>query len=349
MNDHYDIGIVIVTWNGKPHLERLLPSLLTQDTDKKYKIVIVDNASSDGTREYLSNYSEIDYITLPKNKGFAEPNNAGIRHLFSTYLSIEKIIFLNNDTVVPSTFLSTLYSGFEENPNIGSVQTKIVSFENSNIIDSVGILVDRSMSAINKGQGEIDAGQYDLSSEIFGTTGSAMMISRQALETIDLGGGNYFDPIYFAYQEDVDLAWRLRLSGYVSVYIPGEPVRHVHSATGKNYSAFKAYHIHRNTLFTIVKNMPFPLVWSTLFAFCGRYFGLILSVFRKNGPSYEVSKKTGIFGMMWIVLKSWVYLILCLPILIKKRRSIQKKQKISIFEIKNLFQRFTADSKKIIS
>ncbi len=367
MNHQYEIGIVIVTWNGLAHLERLFPSLFMQDTDKKYKIVVVNNGSTDGTKDYILDYPEIDYIELSKNEGFAEPNNIGIRHLFSKYPSIEKIVFLNNDTVVPKTFISTLLSGFDSslrcvrhsfseggrtergNPGlIATVQTKIVSFDNPKIIDSVGILVDESMSAINKGQGETDIGQYNEACEIFGTTASAMMISKEALQAVDLSNETYFDPLYFAYQEDVDLAWRLRLLGFTSQYISGEPVLHVHSATGQSYSAFKSFHIHRNTLFTIVKNMPFSLVFKVLGLFCMRYIHLVLSVFRKRGPSYEVSKKTGIFAMMWSVVVSWLSLLWYVSELIKKRSIIQKKRKISINDTKEIFHKFKANKQKII-
>jgi GT2 family glycosyltransferase len=348
MNDQYTIGIVIVTWNGKHHLEKLLPNLLQQEVDAIYKIVIVDNASSDGTREYLNGYGDIDTVFLSCNKGFAEPNNIGVHYLLEKYTSLEKIVFLNNDTMVSSNFLSVLLQGFDISEKIASVQTKIVPMYDYQIIDSVGILIDESMSAINKGQGEYDYGQYDRSGEIFGTTGSAMMISRKALEDIALGDGVYFDPLYFAYQEDVDLAWRLRLRGYISWYNYGGSVYHVHSATGKNYSAFKSFHIHRNTLFVMFKNMPLSLLAGTVTAFLGRYVNLVRSIVRKSGPSYEVSKKIGMFAMIRIVVVSWLSLVWYLPQLLRKRRLIQKKRRISPGEVGRLFKKFNADSKKMI-
>jgi len=348
MNTEYDIGIVIVTWNGKHHLERLVPSLLAQDTDKKYKIVIVDNASIDGTKEFLENYKEIDYIQLFQNQGFAEPNNIGIRHLFKNYVSIEKVIFLNNDTIVPKTFISTLLSGFAENSKIGSVQTKIVSMDSPHIIDSVGITIDRSMSAINRGQGEIDHGQYEKREEIFGTTGSAMMVSRGALETVDLGNGNYFDSLYFAYQEDVDMAVRMRLCGFVSFYIPGEPVLHVHSAAGKAYSSFKSFHIQRNTIFTIIKIFSFFQIFYSLFLFCKRYLSHVESVKKGTGPASELSKKISLCGMVFIVFRVWASMFWYLPRILVHRYFVRRKCVITDSKITSWFARFPADTHKML-
>lgn len=348
MSINISIGIVIVTQNGKHHLERLLPSLVVQDISLAYKIVVVDNVSVDGTQDYVRTYKDVDLIELSQNQGFAGPNNKGIEFLFSRYPTIEKIVFLNNDTIVHSSFLATLVSGFAGDASIGSVQTKIVSLENPEIIDSVGILIDKSISAINKGQGEKDNGQYDTPCEIFGTTGSAMMVSRQALETINLGHHNYFDHLYFAYQEDVDMAWRLRLCGFTSKYIPGEPVHHVHSATGKSHSGFKSFHIQRNTLFTLCKVLPWSMVFRAFSLFIGRYFSHIKSVKRGQGAAFKLSKNISLYGMIWLVIRAWTSFLWNFPHLMIHRWKVQKKSRVSKSTIESWFSRFPANIQKMI-
>jgi len=319
-------GVIIVSYNGARHLEKLLPTILSQSINKLlYKVVVVDNGSSDNSLKILEGCSEVAVIPLDKNRGFAESNNIGIQYALENFKNIENLIFLNNDTSVSRNFVEVLEEGIKNHPDIASVQTKIVSMDKKTI-DSVGILIDNSFSAINKGQGENDFGQYQKSAEIFGTTASAMMITRKALETIDLGKGEYFDNLYFAYNEDVDMALRLRLAGFLSRYIPGGEVQHIHSATGGNQSAFKSFYIHRNTIFNIIKNAPNDILVYTLICFIKRYINLIKNTKKENTAAYKLSKNIGMFAILWLVCHAWMSVVFHFPQLLRKRRMIQNRR-----------------------
>ncbi len=348
METKVKIGVAIISLNGRHHLERLMPSLLQQ---KGYELVIAiaDNGSTDGTTTWLAEcHPGIHVIAYSRNRGFAAPNNDCIVHLLKNP-DIQYIACINNDTVLPDDCFERLIA-FAQNHQgrIGALQTKIVSFANPLIIDSVGITINPGLSAINKGQGETDFGQYEEAKEIFGATGSAAIYTRKALESLLRRHGECFDADYFAYQDDVDLAFRLRLLGFSAWYVPGNPVLHVHSATGKNYSPFKSYHIHRNTLYTIAKNLPGPVLFYGMIHFIKKYFSLILSVIKKQGPSHKLSLNAGFRPMMIIVLKAWLQFLLHLPILIKKRRRIQKTRKTSSRDVMKWFDAYRADEKKMI-
>ena len=349
MEKRTEIGVVIVSLNGKEHLKRLMPSLLSQ-SHHPLEIVIVDNGSDDGTVEWIANNhpTTVHILAFPYNLGFARPNNLGISYLLKDP-HIKYIACINNDTMLPDDFFSRLVS-FAKNHDgsIGALQTKIVSFDHPNIIDSAGITIDPGMSAINDGQEEPDKGQFEHPKEIFGATASAVLYTREALETVFKNHGEFFDADYFAYQDDVDLAFRLRLLGFSAWYVPGRPVLHVHSATGKSHSPFKSYHIHRNTLYTIVKDLPGILMWIGIFYFIKKYAFLIGSLKKKQGPSYELSQKISIPGMMTIVLKAWFIFFRHMPTLMAKRRRIQKTKKTSINNVKKWFVDYRADSGKII-
>lgn len=257
------------------------------------EIVVADNGSNDGTTAWLSScHPEIHVISYPQNRGFALPNNDCISYLLRNP-EIQYIACINNDTVLPDDFFERLISfGEKRDHRIGALQTKIVFLAHLSIIDSVGITINNGLSAINEGQGETDIGQYEQPREIFGATGSAALYTRNAMESLLKHHNECFDPDYFAYQDDVDLAFRLRLLGFSAWYVPGRPVLHVHSATGKGHSPFKSYHIHRNTLYTIVKNLPGMLAFYGLFHFIRKYLSLILSVKKKGGHPMNFLKKS---------------------------------------------------------
>jgi len=328
------LGVVIVTYNGRHHLQNLLPSLIKQSVgSNRYEIVIVDNGSSDGTISFLEKeYPEITNVSLLDNKGFAEPNNIGINKLFENFL-IKQVVLLNNDTVVSRNFLEVLISGFSAHPNASSIQTTIVS-NDAKYIDSTGISVDQSFSARNFGYGEYNENQYNQEKEIFGTTGSAMLISKNALETSSLSPGVYFDSKYFAYNEDVDLALRLRLYGFTSWYVPGGEVRHVHSATGVSQSSFKSFHIHRNTILNIIKNAPDGMLWRTLGSFVIRYRVLLRNSRQKGKPAQRLAKKIGLAAMVYLVLRAWCSVVLHLPYLLVVRKNIQSRIRVPMRSFK---------------
>ena len=139
-----------------------------------------------------------------------------------------------------------------ENPRIGICQSKIVSKNNPNIIDAIGISIDELGDAYQIGYNEVDNGQYDIPQDIFGACACSALYRVELLKQIGL-----FDPDFFAYYEDVDLSWRARIDGWESVYVPTSIVYHIHSASG---SKVKNYYLSRNKLFYLMKNAPFYLV-----------------------------------------------------------------------------------------
>ena len=348
MNPEENLTIIIVNWNGKHLLKNCLDSISKQ-TYKKFNVILVDNGSNDGSVEFIEkNFSEIKIIKLKENTGFAYANNLGIKEAFKNR-NIKYIITLNNDTKADKDYVKNLVQEVKKDKRIGSLQPKVVNFFEKDRIDSVGMLIYKDCSAMNKGQKEIDEGQYDKKEEIFGSSASAALYTRKALEDTRLKDGEFFDNDYFAYYEDVDLAWRLRLAGFKSFYIPSSKILHVHSATGKNYSPFKAFHIHRNQYYNIIKNLPNVLLAKALFFMPYKYSLLILSVFKNKGPSSNLSKNTNFKNnIFFIVLKSWKEVFLNLFNLLKKRHRIQKNKKVSNEEIKKWFEKYGANLEDMI-
>jgi GT2 family glycosyltransferase len=241
------VSIVIVNWNGKRYLARCLSSLLSQ-TYRDFEIIVVDNGSGDGSVELIrGQFPMVRLIQNSSNQGFAGPNNQGIEIARGRF-----IITLNNDTELPSHWLETLVSTAASYPEMGAFASLIVFDERRTMIDSAGLSVTLAGIGCQNRMGE-DARDLREPAEVFGACAAAALYRRELLEDVGL-----FDPSYFAYYEDVDLAWRARLRGWRTLLVPQATVYHVHSGTSGRGSAFKKKLIVRNMLWTRLKNYPFP-------------------------------------------------------------------------------------------
>jgi GT2 family glycosyltransferase len=247
MTDLPAVSIVIVNWNGREHLARCLPSLMAQ-TYRDFEIIIVDNGSSDGSVAFIrQHYPHVHLLQNSENLGFARPNNQAIRLARGRY-----ILTLNNDTELRPNWLQALVSAGHAHPEIGAFASLIVFDGRRHMIDSAGLSVSLAGIGCQNRLGE-DVQQVQQPEEVFGVCAAAALYRRELLEDVGL-----FDEDYFAYYEDVDLAWRARLRGWRAMLVPQAVVYHVHSATSGRASVFKERLITRNKVWTTLKNYPFP-------------------------------------------------------------------------------------------
>jgi GT2 family glycosyltransferase len=247
MNGLPTVSIVIVNWNGRRHLARCLPSLMAQ-TYRDFEIIIVDNGSGDGSAAFIrQHYPHVRLLQNSENLGFARPNNQAIGVAQGRY-----ILTLNNDTELPPNWLQALVSAAQTHPEMGAFASLIVFDDWRQMIDSAGLSVTLAGVGCQNRLGE-DVQQVQQPEEVFGVCAAAALYRRQLLEDVGL-----FDEDYFAYYEDVDLAWRARLRGWRAMLVPGAVVYHIHSGTSGRGSAFKEKLVTRNKIWTTLKNYPFP-------------------------------------------------------------------------------------------
>jgi len=346
------LAVVIVNWNGRQHLGICLAALQGQSY-APFRVIVVDNGSSDDSVEFVrALYPDVELIQLEGNRGFAAPCNMGISRALERP-EIEFIVTLNNDTDPEPTYLEELVACARRNPTAGAVQPKVVNYFEADRLDSTGIMIAADMSAVNRGLGETDRGQYGQEEEIFGAAASAALYPRAALEQVALpvagGPSEFFDGSYFAYHEDVDLAWRLRLSGFQAYYTPRAVVRHVHSATGKSRSPFKAFYVHRNHLFNLSKNLPLFFLLRALALLPLMYLWSLVSVLRGRGAASGLGQTTKGAGcnMAGILLRGWGQFFLHMPGLLAKRKQIQARRRVSHREISSWFKLYRATREKI--
>jgi GT2 family glycosyltransferase len=246
-------AVVIPSWNGRALLARCLQALSRQ-SERDFVTIVVDNGSSDGTADWLrENYPAVQLISNTENRGFARAVNQGIQASKGPYVAV-----LNNDTEPEPQWLRALLAASDAEPGIGMVASKMVFADRPHVINSAGICVDLAGIAWDRFGGRIDDPTEAAPVEIFGPCGGAALYSRAMLDEIGL-----FDESFFAYLEDVDLAWRGRVAGWHCLYAPAARVLHRHSATAGEGSPFKRYHLGRNKVWLLAKNYPFAeLAWA---------------------------------------------------------------------------------------
>ena len=253
------VSVILPNWNGRHHLARCLASLQTQ-TYHDFEVIVVDNGSTDGSAAWLKQkHPDVRVIKNSYNRGFAAANNQAIQTTNSPY-----IVTLNNDTEAEREWLARLVRAIESDASVGMVASQMLLGHAPELIDSAGIEVDWTGTAWQRRRGEA-ADEGGAPREVFGPCAGAALYRRVMLDEIGL-----FDEDFFAYYEDVDLAWRARNAGWRCLYAPRARVYHAHSATGGQDPALKRYLIGRNKVWTLLKNYPWPgllLCWPLIGAF----------------------------------------------------------------------------------
>ncbi len=308
------VSVIILNWNGKRFLDDCLTSLADQ-TFRDFETILVDNGSTDGSAEYVrERFPWVKLLVPDQNLGFAGGNNRGLAACLGEY-----IVTLNNDTRVENAFLEELVAAADLDPGIGMVAAKMHNFYAPGHLDSVGVRAATSGLGSNIGVGELDAGQYDTPAQVFGPCAGAALYRRVMLDEI-----GFFDPDFFAYYEDLDLAWRGRLAGWRCVTAPRAVVYHIHSATSGKMSPFTVYQVQRNKWYVMIKNWPVSLIMKNLPGILLYDLGgLILAAAR---------------GRFCAALRARFHVLRNLPVMLHKRREILALRRISLREIECLLE-----------
>ncbi len=268
------VEAMVLAYKSKGYIAPCLDSLLAQDWPG-LKITVLDNASGDGTADYVrEHYPSIEVLEAPRNLGFAAGHNV----LFERSTA-DHVALLNHDAVARRNWVSELVAAAEALPDGAVFGSKMLMRRCPTILNSTGIVMNESGFAADRHIGLPDRDPNPRPTPVFAVCGGAMLIRGSVLRR--LGG---FDPTFFMYVEDVDLCWRARLAGHQIYYVPTSTVVHdwhgdlaAAAGAGKTPSADDAaiaeregrrrFMVERNRLQAVIKNYDWPnlrRVWQGL-------------------------------------------------------------------------------------
>lgn len=297
------ISVNIVTWNSETFIKPCLESVLSQ-TYKNCRILVIDNASTDQTNEIVKGYrSSLRYIQLDRNTGFSHAHNIGFAEARGDY-----ILVMNPDVILTPTYLEKAIEVMKSDLRVGAIGGKLYrgnGQEPSGAIDSTGIRFHPFKRVFSDCVSD-DQEQR----EVFGVSGACALYRREVLEDTKTGS-EYFDEDFFAYYEDVDLAWRARSLGWKAICVPEAVAYHYRTAAQKDTSKLVKDLIFRNRYFVLIKN-------DSLFDLLRVLPIFLLFEFLRHGKFLLTSP---------LQLLQWKEIAKQWPKMLEKRRMIQQKKR----------------------
>jgi GT2 family glycosyltransferase len=252
------VSVTLVTYNSGRFIKRCLESVLEQ----KYpnlEVIIVDNASTDGTVDLLEQFSDTCQIHYnDENIGFAAAQNQAIG-----LSSGEWVLTLNPDVLLLPNFIQSLVDAGQVDPKVGTVCGKLLTIRatfdlpDKQLVDSTGIYFTPMLRHLDRGSQEVDNGHYLNFEYVFGATAAAALYRREMIDDISILG-EFFDPDFFVYREDADVAWRAQLMSWRCLYTPLARGYHVRAVLPGNRRALPPeinMHSVKNRFLMRIKNM----------------------------------------------------------------------------------------------
>lgn len=252
------VCVTIVTYNSRDYLEPCLRSVFEQNYHP-LEVVVVDNASLDGTRPLLSRYEgrvRVKYNNT--NTGFAAAQNQAMALSNSDW-----VLVLNPDVVLQPGFIEQLIEAGEKDDKVGTVCGRLLAIGRDldpllePLIDTAGIYFTPEMRHFDRGWHEPDDGRYRKMEYVFGASAAAAVYRREMVADVS-ERGSFFDPDFFSYREDADVAWRAQLLGWRCLYVPNAGAHHVRSVgPGRRHAVPSAINMHsvKNRFLMRIKNM----------------------------------------------------------------------------------------------
>lgn len=286
------LSVIVLNYNGRAWLDRCLGSLAAQQGAPTFEVILVDNASSDGSAEHVRRrHPTVRVVESGANLGFAAGNNYG-----ATVAHGGSLVFLNNDTVAEADWLARLAAARAAS-GAAIVTSRIVFLDRPEVIDSAGDGYLLAGGAFKRGH-LAAADAFAESREVFGACGAAFLIDRALFES--LGG---FEPRFFMVYEDVDLSYRARLAGHHVWFAGDAVVRHAGSATLGRASRRAVFYGQRNLEWTWLRNTPRRLIARTLAAHLAYSLaGVVHYIGRGQGLAAIAGKLSAIGSLRWALL-----------------------------------------------
>lgn len=298
--------IIIPNWNGIEYISDCLISLEKQSL--RVDVIIVDNGSKDGSPTLIkSKFSNVELLEFVDNAGFSGGVNRGIKHALKS--DYDYIILFNNDAAADKDWVKNLVSAADKKTEAGIITGKFMRMDKKHL-DSTGEFYSTHAIPFPRGRNQLDVGQYHKGEYVFAGTGGASLYKVEMFREIGM-----FDEDFFAYFEDIDIAFRAQLAGWKVWYEPSAIAYHHVSATSSKLTGFSRYQSVKNCILTYYKNMPGIYFWRYKFWFFARLTRMFVGAFRDH--------------QLNAFIKGLSMGILLTPSTLRKRRTIQRSRKVS--------------------
>ena len=307
-------AVIILNWNGKDWLEKLLPTVVQYGSD--VEIIVADNGSTDDSISFLSeNFPAIRIVNNKENLGFAGGYNKALNQIHAEYY-----VLLNSDVEVSGNWIAPIIDLMDSDKNIAACQPKLLDYNNRDKFEYSGAsggFIDRFGYPFCRGRIfdclEEDCGQYNDAIEVFWATGACIFLKTEAFW--EVGG---FDEEFFAHQEEIDLCWRLKNKGYKIMVEPSSVIYHVGGGTLDADSPFKTHLNFRNNLKMLFKNLPLPSLFVVIpIRLLLDAVAAITFLKQKNG-----------FSHFFAIVKAHFAFYFAIQKLISKRQKISQKNNL---------------------
>ena len=310
------VGVAIVTCNSARYIRRCLEALLDQE-GVTLQVAVAENASTDATRQILKEFkSRIKVLYQNRNVGFAEGQNRAIRALNTPW-----ILTLNPDVLLLPGFIRKLVEAGEVDSGAGAVCGKLLSIGpgfqplSEPRIDSTGIFFTPSMRHFDRGWHQPAAQSFDRMEYVFGASAAAALFRRKMIDDVAVDG-SFFDPDFFVYREDADVAWRAQLMGWRCIYTPEAEAYHVRTVTPGNRRGLPALinmHSVKNRFLMRIKNTT----------------GGIYRRCWLPATARDVVVVAGTLLWEHASLKAFWHVAKCLPRALKQRQQIMRRKRVT--------------------
>jgi len=308
------VTFIVVNWNGAAILDECIYALEKQ-TYTPTEILVVDNGSTDSSREILQRHPQIRTILNPTNRGFGPANNQALLQSNG-----EVIAFVNNDTVLDPDWLSQIVQPLHTNPDVGMCAGKTLSYFHRDRIDNTGHLL--YWDGVNRGRGRMqkDEGQFDsLDSALF-PSGCACVFRAETLRQIGC-----FDEDFYLYGDDTELGLRARLAGWNCAFVPKAIAYHRYSASTNAYDPMKFYFVERNRFWVALKYFPAELLMLNPVFSMARWLFHGLALIEGKGVSGEFLKRGNRGKLFALWFRAQVSAWKAAPRFLRKRRELFQK------------------------
>jgi GT2 family glycosyltransferase len=316
MSSNDRVSVTIVTYNSGRFIRRCLESVLAQKYLNK-EIIVIDNASTDGTTDILEQFEDRCRIAYnDENIGFAAAQNQAIELADGKW-----VLTLNPDVLLLPNFIQSLVDAGSFDERVGAVCGKLLailaSFDlpDRPLVDSTGIYFTPMLRHLDRGSQEVDNGHYVNYEYVFGATAAAALYRRSMIDDVAVDG-EFFDSEFFVYREDADVAWRAQLMGWKCLYTPHARGYHVRSVLpGKRRALPAVINMHsvKNRFLMRIKNMTGHLYWRNWLSITARDVIVVSCCLLREQSSLRA---------LYYIARNWGRVM-------EKRREIMRRKRVT--------------------